>query len=147
MQIHNSVYKPTLIYGSGSWTMLDKHDRRIAAAEMRFLRAAEGKTKWDRVRNVTIREELKQKPLVEQIKKRELQWYGHVIRMALERKPRQILGARPVGKRRRGRPRKTWEDVVEESERQKGKTVREMDKLAKDRIRYSRWTEDRDTGR
>jgi hypothetical protein len=47
---------------------LDKHDSRITGAEMRFLGAAEGRTKWDRVRNVTIREELKQKPLVEQIK-------------------------------------------------------------------------------
>ena len=70
MQIYNSVYKPTLIYGSESWTVLDKHDSRITATEMRFLGAAAGKTKWDRVRNVTIREELKQKPLVEQIKKR-----------------------------------------------------------------------------
>jgi hypothetical protein len=35
----------------------------------RFLRAAAGKTKWDRVRNVTRREELKQKPSAEQIKK------------------------------------------------------------------------------
>ena len=42
--------------------MFDKHDSRITAAEMRFLRAAAGKSKWDRVRNVTIREELKQKP-------------------------------------------------------------------------------------
>jgi hypothetical protein len=69
MQIYNSVYKPTLIYGSEIWTMLDKRDR-ITAAEMRFLRAATGKTKWDRMRNVTIREELKQKPLVEQVKKK-----------------------------------------------------------------------------
>jgi hypothetical protein len=50
--------------------MLDKHDSRITDVEMRFLRAAAGKTKWDRVRNVTIREELKQKPLVEQRKTR-----------------------------------------------------------------------------
>jgi hypothetical protein len=56
--------------------------------------------------NVTIRDELKQKPLVEQIKKK-LQYYRHVIRMAEKRKPRQILGARPIGKRGRGRPRKT----------------------------------------
>jgi hypothetical protein len=48
---------------------IDKHDRRITAAEMRFLRAAAGKTKWERVRSVPIREELKQRPLVEQIKK------------------------------------------------------------------------------
>jgi hypothetical protein len=43
--------------------MLDKHDSRIAAAEMRLLRAAAGKTKCDRVRNVTIRE-LKKKKLL-----------------------------------------------------------------------------------
>ena len=61
--------------------------------------------------------------------------------MAEERKPRQILGARPIGKRGRGCPRKIWEDVIEELGRQKGKTVREMDKLAKDRISFSRWTE------
>jgi hypothetical protein len=88
---------------------------------MRFLGAAAGKTKWDRERNVTRREELKQKPLVEQIKKERTQ--------------------------RRGRPRKTWEDVIEELGRQKGKTMREMDKLAKHRKGFSRWTEDPDTGR
>jgi hypothetical protein len=43
--------------------MLEKCDSRITAAA--------GTTKWDRVRNVTIRDELKQKPLVEQIKKKE----------------------------------------------------------------------------
>jgi hypothetical protein len=53
--------------------------------------------------------------------------------MAEERKPRQILGARPIGKRGRGCPRKTWEDVIEELGRQKRKTMREMDELAKDR--------------
>ena len=89
MQIYNSVYKPTLIYGSESWTVLDKHDSRITATEMRFLGAAAGKTKWDRVRNVTIREELKQKALVKQIYKKEPQWYGHVMRMAEERKARR----------------------------------------------------------
>jgi hypothetical protein len=64
-----------------------------------------------------------------------------------EKELRQILGARPIGKRGRGRPRKTWEDMIEELGRQKGKTVREMDKLAKDRIMFGRWTEDPDTGR
>jgi hypothetical protein len=37
--------------------------------------------------------------------------------------------------------------VIEELGKQKGKTMREMDKLAKDRKGFSRWTEDPDTGR
>jgi hypothetical protein len=36
--------------------------------------------------------------------------------------------------------------VIEELGRQKGKTMREMDKLAKDRKGFSIWTEDPDTG-
>jgi hypothetical protein len=67
--------------------------------------------------------------------------------MAEERKPRQISGAGPIGKRGRGCPSKIWKDVIEELGRQKGKTMREMDKLAKDRKEFSRWTEDPDTRR
>jgi hypothetical protein len=38
--------------------------------------------------------------------------------------------------------------VIEELGRQKGeKTMTEMEKLAKDRIRFSRWIKDPDTGR
>jgi hypothetical protein len=54
-----------------------------------------------------------------------------------------ILGARPIRKTRRARPRKTWDDVIEEMGRQNGKTMRETDMLAKDGIRFSRWTEGR----
>jgi hypothetical protein len=57
--------------------------------------------------------------------------------MAEERKLRQILGARPVGKRGRGCPRKTWEDVIEELGRQKGKSMREMDEFPRVKQRAS----------
>jgi hypothetical protein len=53
----------------------------------------------------------------------------------------------PKGKRGRERPRKAWEDAIEELGREKRKTMTEMDKLAKDRKGFSRWTEDPDTGR
>jgi hypothetical protein len=37
--------------------------------------------------------------------------------------------------------------VIEELGREKGKTMREMDKLAKDIKGFNRWAEDPDTGR
>ena len=48
----------------------------------------------DRCRNATVRE------------RRKLRWYGHLVSMAEDRKPRQILEARIEGRRGRGRSRK-----------------------------------------
>jgi hypothetical protein len=63
-------------------------------------------TRRDRCRNVTVREQLKQESLIDGIDRRNLRWYGHLVRMAEDRKPTQILEARIEDKRERGRPRK-----------------------------------------
>lgn len=36
------------------------------------------------------------------VERRALQWFGHVTRMVEDCKPKQVLKARPEGKRRRG---------------------------------------------
>jgi hypothetical protein len=44
--------------------------------------------------------------------KRQPKWYGHVVRMGEERKPKQFLEARPEERRPRGGPRKSYEDGI-----------------------------------
>jgi len=44
---------------------------------------------------------------MDNIKRKQLIWYGHVQRMEENRLPKQIMI--PVGKRRRGRPKIIWE--------------------------------------
>ena len=79
--------------------MLDKHKSREAFTEMKYLRRIEGKAGKNRTQNKTIRENLKQGSVVEEIEKRNVKWYGHLIRMN-ERETKQIYEARCVGRRK-----------------------------------------------
>jgi hypothetical protein len=65
-----------------------KNENRITAAEMKFLRRSLGRTRRDRCRNATVRQQLKQECLMDGIERKKLRWYGQVVRMAEDRKPR-----------------------------------------------------------
>jgi hypothetical protein len=49
------------------------------------------------------------------IEKKRLQWYGHVKSMPDERIPKLIMEWIPEERRKRGRPRKTWMEGVQEA--------------------------------
>jgi len=46
--------------------------------------------------------------LLDDIKTKQLQWYGHVQRMEEGRLPKEVVKWRPPGRRKRGRPKLTW---------------------------------------
>jgi hypothetical protein len=86
---------------------------------MKCLRRIAGKTRRDGIRNERISEDLGQEGIENRLVKRQLKWYGHVVRMGEERKPKQCLEARPEGRRPIGRPRKSYEYGIEETGRRK----------------------------
>ena len=43
--------------------------------------------------------------LLDDIKTKQLQWYGHVHRMEEGRLPKEVMKWRPPGRRKRGRPK------------------------------------------
>jgi hypothetical protein len=55
------------------------------------------------------------------MEKRTLRWYGHAVRMDLERSTKLVLEARPEGERGRGRPRLEGEEYVEGLTRKRGR--------------------------
>jgi hypothetical protein len=70
----------------------------------------------EKIKNENIKEIMgvKGKPdIIDIIEKKRLQWHGHVKRMPEERIPKLILEWVPGGRRKRGRPRKTWMDGVQ----------------------------------
>lgn len=78
IHIFKAIYLPTILYGSGSWVLLEKLKSRIVALEMKYLRRVVSRTRRDHIRNSRIREELEVNPLTEMLEKRQLKWFGHV---------------------------------------------------------------------
>lgn len=91
------------------------------ATEMDFWHLAAGKSRMERVTNARIRE-IMDAPhtITDEIRTKQLIWYGHVQRMGDERLPKQVLKWKPLGKRKRGKPRKSWIEGVNSEMQERG---------------------------
>ena len=110
-----SILKPVLVYGSETWPLTKKIESKIGAAEMRVLRLIVGVTKRDKIRNTTIRTILNITNVIDDIKKSQLRWFGHLQRMENDRDPLRIYNWTPNGQRPVGRPRNDWKRTVEKN--------------------------------
>ena len=50
--------------------------------------------------------------LLDDIKTKQLQWYGHVQRMEEGRLPNEVMKWSPPGRRKLGRPKLTWAEGI-----------------------------------
>jgi hypothetical protein len=81
-----------------------------------------------------------QQPIGNQIKERKWRWIGHTLRKTEGDIERAALDWNPQDARRRGRPRKTWKNTVEEAA-VLGKTWKEVKRLANNRTRWRCFTD------
>lgn len=125
--IYQSILKPILLYGSETWSLTKKTESKLQAAEMRVLRLIKNVTRRDKIRNEYIRNELNVLPLLDDIEKNKLRWYGHVMRMEEQRKPKKYLIWKPQGKRPVGRPRKRWLEGVATALDKRGTSLLEVE--------------------
>jgi hypothetical protein len=64
-------------------------------------------------RNTVIKQKMNvERSLLDDIKTKQLQWYGQVQRMEEGRLPKEVMKWRPPGRRKRGRPKLTWEEGI-----------------------------------
>jgi hypothetical protein len=75
-----------------------------------------GRVPNEEIRRTTQAEET----VLDRIEARKLRWFGHVMRMPEERWPAIIHSWIPPGGRKRGRPRRSWRDVIAGETKKKG---------------------------
>ena len=78
MTLYKTYFILILTYAAETWTMGDREESQMQAAEMRFLRSTVGKTRRDRIRNTDIREMLGVEKLSDRKGRTRLRWYGHM---------------------------------------------------------------------
>jgi hypothetical protein len=132
-RIYETVVRPVALYGSECWPVTGKHERMLHAMEMRMLRWAHGVTRLDHIRNDEIRQAFKVAPIQQKMREARLRWFGHVARASGDSVAGRALEINPEGRRRRGRPRKRWQDCLREDMRVVG--LRPEDAADRDRWR------------
>ena len=101
-----------MLYGSETWPLKEVDTVRIHRTDMRMLRWMAGVKLSDRVPSAELLQKFGVRSIRELMQHRRLRWYGHVERMQDDNWVKRCRSIAVEGKRTRGRPRKTWEQVV-----------------------------------
>jgi hypothetical protein len=92
---------------------MESDKRQVEATEMDTLRRSSRISRKEKIRNVTIRQQIGlEEIIIKEIEQNQLTWYGHVQRMAERRLPELTLKWMPKQKRARGRPKKNWMEGI-----------------------------------
>ena len=91
-----------------------KQVEEMEVAEIKMLRFAMGVTRKDKIRNEHIRSTVKVEQLGMKMMEGRLRWYGHVMRKDQEYVGRKMMKIELPEKRKRGRPKRRFLDVVKE---------------------------------
>jgi hypothetical protein len=110
LRLHNITSKASPCYGGENWIINNRDAKKLEAAQMKFLTPLLGLTRLDRQRNTDIRNRLKVKNRVEDIKLYQKKWLDHLERMDRSHLQRLAFKYQPRGRRDMGRPRRRWRD-------------------------------------
>ena len=119
-KIYKTAVRPALLYGLETIATTKKQEAKLEVAELRMLRWSLGVTRMDMIPNVTIREEVNVARFSEKQRETRLRWFGHVMRRGEDYIGQRLMNMTVPGKRKRGRPKRRYMDLLEEDMRAVG---------------------------
>uniref|UniRef100_A0A1B0D0G9 Uncharacterized protein n=1 Tax=Phlebotomus papatasi TaxID=29031 RepID=A0A1B0D0G9_PHLPP len=127
IMIYKTVVRPVVLYGCETWTLSKIDEERLAVFERRVLRRIFGPVKdgtdsWRIRHNQEIYSLYAEPNIIGHLKASRLRWAGHLQRMDNARVTKRLYDSKPMGSRRVGRPRITWEQDIDDDARQLAKS-------------------------
>ena len=103
-----------MVYGLETVAITKKQVEEMESTEMKILRFAMRVTRKDKIRNEYIRSTVKVERLGMKMREGRLRCYRHVMRRDQEYIGRKMMEMELPGKRKRGRPKRRFLDVIKE---------------------------------
>ena len=133
-KVYRCCVRSAMLYGSETWCLKENEKAILRRTERAIVRAMYGQKVVD---NKTTEEQMEMLGLKETIDWLAtaigVTWYGHVLRRDDNSVLRAALDLEVSGKRKRGRPKKTWKKQVEEETEKIG--LKKEDALRRDKWR------------
>ena len=133
IRIFNTMVKPVLLYGSETWRTTATNIKNIQSFINKCLRRILGVHWPEKISNLNLWQQTRQKPVEQEILQRRWRWIGHTLRKPTSSTTRHALIWNPQGKRKRGRPRNTWRRDLEADTKELSLTWGRLERLAQDR--------------
>jgi len=102
-----------VLHGSEIWPVRKENEVACQQAEMRMFRWMCGVKLQDRIPSKGLRERLRLDDIISVLQRNRLRWYGHVLRKEDNDWVKKCMKYEVEGGRPRGRPKKTWNEIVE----------------------------------
>ena len=109
-----------MIYGSETWPLKEEDSSRLQRTDMQMVRWMCRVSLRERKSSEELRGRLGIPSLLTVLRKNRLRWYGHVERMDVANPVSPCRYVEVAGARGRGRPRKTWSQVIKKDLEQLG---------------------------
>ena len=116
---YEACVRSIMLYGSETWPVKEVDTVRLHRTDMRMIRWMAGVKLTDRTTTSQLLLKVGLSPIRDLMQQRRLRWYGHVERMEDDNWVKRCRSLSVEGKRERGRPRKTWEQVVAKDMKEK----------------------------
>ncbi|KAI5625322.1 hypothetical protein C0J50_15181 [Silurus asotus] len=133
-KVYRTVVRPAMLYGLETVALSKRQEVELEVAELKMLRFSLGVTRMNKIRNEFIRGTAHVGCFGDKVREARLRWFGHVQRRDMNYIGRRMLRMEPPGRRKRGRPRRRFMDVVREDMQVVG--VKEAD--VEDRVVWRR---------
>jgi len=101
------------LHGSETWPVRKKNEVALQRTEVRMVRWICGVKLQDRVPSEELGERLGLDDIILVLQQNRLCWYGHVLQKEDNDWVKKCLEYEVEGARPRGRPKKTWRDLVQ----------------------------------